>query len=151
MVSSRWAVRSGVWQINLCTDLDLQFLTFCLHPFDFMQFPDPIPPQGIPVPLRVAFTGIKNVPLIALATNSAAPKLILFEDLIEKKVIVTRIKPLTAVQMVEITSVPGGFQIEFTWKDSLLTFCADIGRGENLPSILDFLRRKNVFVKDKKG
>jgi hypothetical protein len=43
-----------------------------------LNIPYPLPEEGFNIPLRAAFTGIKNVPHLALTHSSISPKLTLY-------------------------------------------------------------------------
>ncbi len=55
-----------------------------------MEIPELIPAEGIEIPLSAAFSGIKNVSLLSFANNSINPKLLLFEDATETRVLSSR-------------------------------------------------------------
>jgi len=111
-----------------------------------MDFSEPLPDAGIKVPIYATFTGLKGVPLLALATNSYVPLLRLHEDRIDFKIIRSHSKTLDQIEYVSASSWRLAKNLEFAWKDTRFTLSANVIREDWLIQVLYFLRRKNVVL-----
>lgn len=69
-----------------------------------MNLSEPLPNTGVKVPVYATFTGLKGVPLLALAKNSFSPLLCLHEDHIEFRVIKTHQKNYQQIDYVDTYS-----------------------------------------------
>jgi len=113
-----------------------------------MKIPDPILPEGVSIPLSVAFSGIKNLPLLSLANNSANPKLLIFEDATETKVLSSSRRPLSEIESIDVTKTLGTFHLTINWKNRWFDFTAAVEGDETLRSVVEFFRRKGVTLRD---
>lgn len=112
-----------------------------------MRIPDSIPDEGTNVPLRAAFGGFKNVPLLSFSHNSATPKLLLFDNAIETRVIFSRRRPLAEIDTVDLTkSLTGANHLVINWKNRLFNFTAAVEGDENLRAVVGFFRRKDIVL-----
>jgi hypothetical protein len=109
-----------------------------------MLIPDPLPNDGINVPLRASFIGIKHVPLLALGHNSLTPRLILFEDRLHTRVFRLRKKPLSAIERIDIFLTIGTRNVQISWKDSLFRFAGNVDGDDWLIATLAYFDRKGV-------
>ena len=66
-----------------------------------MNILNPLPNDGLAIPLRASFTVFKNLPLFGFATNNLAPKLILLKDGIEFRVITTKRRRYDEIESVD--------------------------------------------------
>jgi hypothetical protein len=109
-----------------------------------MNLSEPLPLEGVKVPLYAAFTGIQGVPLIALGTNSASPLLRLYEDAVEFKVFRTHRKSYTLIARINILQLPLTQNIELIWRDSPFTFAANLGREDWLLQLVRFFDNRQL-------
>ncbi|HEV2800727.1 MAG TPA: hypothetical protein VGW12_09530 [Pyrinomonadaceae bacterium] len=114
-----------------------------------MLIPEPLPREGVRVPLRAAFTGIKGVPLLAVAHNNAAPVLELFRDTVRTRVIRAQRKPLSSIERVNCLRTVGTRNVEIIWRDSLFTFSGNVEDDDWLAAVLCFFRRCGVPLSDR--
>lgn len=101
------------------------------------------------MPVYATFTGLKGVPLLALATNSFAPLLRLHEEHIEFKVINTHQKSYQQIECVDTLSWALTKNITFIWNDSRFSFTANVIREDWLIQTLHFLQRRMVTLTPK--
>ena len=108
----------------------------------------PLPEKGIAVPIYATFTGHKMMPFWwAIATNSANPKLRLFEDELELKVIKTHRRLLKDIAVADAYCVKiKTNNLILTWNDTPWTFTANIIQRNWLNQTLEFLQRKNIAL-----
>ena len=109
--------------------------------------PDPLPPSGLRVPIRAAFTGIKSVPLLALAENSIAPLLVLYDDGLECRVFKRR-RDYSQVERVEASQGLWTQNVVFVWKDDSFTFIGNLIHEQRLRELLRFLERRVLAAKN---
>ena len=112
-------------------------------PFDLTS---PLPGKGVAVPIYATFTGHKIMPFWwAISTNSATPKLRLFEDELELKVMKTHRKLLRDIAVAD--AYCGKIKTNnliLTWNDTPWTFTANVIQRNWLMQTLEFLVRKEV-------
>ena len=108
----------------------------------------PIPEKGVAVPIYATFTGHAKMPFWwAISTNSANPKLRLFEDELELKVIKTHRKSYSHVAVADAYCAKiKTNNLILTWNDTPWTFTANIIQRDWLMQTLEFLKRKNVAL-----
>lgn len=112
-----------------------------------MRTSNPISTEGISVVLKAAFTGIKAIPLISIAHNSAFPKLQLFEDCIVSRVIFSRRTNIADIESVDVgKNLFGKQQITIVRKNSLFTFIALPQNETEVFEIVSFFQRKGVLL-----
>ena len=106
----------------------------------------PLPEKGVAVPIYATFTGHKQMPFWwAISTNSANPKLRLFEDELELKVIKTHCKLLRDIVVADaLCEKIKTNNLILTWNDTPWTFTANIIQRDWLMQTLKFLARKQV-------
>ena len=111
-----------------------------------MKIPDSIPAEGIKIPLKVAFSGIKNIPLLSLAHNSLNPKLILFEEATETKVTSASRRPLSEIETIDVTLPLRTLHLTINWKNRWFDFTAAIESEETMLGIVRFFQRKGITL-----
>ena len=108
----------------------------------------PLPEKGVAVPIYATFTGHARMPFWwAISTNSANPKLRLFEDELELKVIKTHRKSYSHVAVAD--ALCGRIKTNnliLTWNDTPWTFTANVIQRNWLNQTLEFLARKNIAL-----
>ena len=106
----------------------------------------PLPENGIAVPIYATFTGHARMPFWwACSTNSFNPKLRLFEDELELKVIKTHRRQLKDILVADAyCGMVKTNNIILTWNDTPWTFTANIIQRNWLNQTLEFLARKQV-------
>ena len=108
----------------------------------------PLPAKGVAVPIYTTFTGHSKMPFWwAISTNSANPKLRLFEDELELKVMKTHKKFLRDIVVTD--AYCGRVKTNnliLTWNDTPWTFTANIIQRNWLMQTLEFLARKNIAL-----
>jgi hypothetical protein len=109
-----------------------------------LDIPYPLPDEGFKIPLRAAFTGIKNVPHLALTHSSISPKLTLYNTEIEYGVVRGSKKPYSDIERVEVFQTIATNNVIFIWQDSMFTFTANLRHEEHLPELLRFLQSRMV-------
>ncbi len=110
---------------------------------------DNIPAEGYSVPIIASFRGFKNVPLVALAYNNLSPKLIIYPDHIQFKVVFTFTKKYNEISNISIFRTIGTENIIFLFKDSKLTFSANLADRKALKTLVIFLKNKDLKTDSK--
>jgi len=113
-----------------------------------LNIPYPLPEEGFNIPLRAAFTGIKNVPHLALTHSSISPKLTLYNTEIEYRVVRGGKKPYSHIERVEVFQTIATNNVIFIWQDNMFTFTANLRHEEHLPELLRFLQSRMVQLSD---
>ncbi len=108
------------------------------------HIPDPLPITGFKLPLRASFTGIKSAPLLAMADNSIAPLLKLYDDHIEYRVILKGKKDYAQIERIEAVQGFGTQNVILIWRDSNFTFTGNLRQEEWLRELLRFFQRRQL-------
>ena len=90
-------------------------------------------------PLRAAFTGLRGVPWLALATNSIAPLLVLDEKHVEYRVIRLRRRAYALITQVDLRLALGTVNVVLTFADTPFTFTANVGTRARARDVLSIL------------
>lgn len=108
----------------------------------------PLSEKGIAVPIYATFTGHKQMPFWwAIANNSLNPKLRLFEDELELKVIKTHRRLLQDIAVADAyCGKVKTNNLILIWNDTPWTFTANIIQRNWLIQTLEFLMRKNIAL-----
>jgi hypothetical protein len=108
--------------------------------------PNPLPDTGTSVPLRAAFLVLKKFPLLGVAANNAAPRLVLYEDRIEYRVITRRSHRYEELEHVDARQTLGTQNIILCWRRGLLAFSANLGSEDALVDLLRFFQRRGIML-----
>jgi hypothetical protein len=114
-----------------------------------LTIPDPLPADGFPVPLRASFLVFRRVPLLGVASNSAAPKLVLYLDHLAYRVLGSRRKAYAEIETVGALQGFGTQNVLLVWKGSLLAFSGNLGRADALVEVLRFFQRRRLPLSDR--
>ncbi len=106
-----------------------------------------IPPEGINVPISHSFSGIKPLGgVFGVSRNNLNPRLILYDDRLEYRVILKGIKRYGDIEQVKIR---GGRQVQFAFYGSLLTLSVWLTNAEDRLTLLKFLRSRGINLDEK--
>jgi uncharacterized RDD family membrane protein YckC len=114
------------------------------------MLPVPLPPEGLRIPLRAAFVGVKGVDWVALAHNSFNPLLRLYDTEVEARVFRTHRRPYGAIEYVDFRQGLGTQLLVIAWRDSSVTFSGnlsyvgDLSASEALRELLRLFESKQV-------
>ena len=111
-----------------------------------MNIPNPLPNDGLAIPLRASFTVFKNLPLLGIATNNVAPKLILFKDGIEFRVITTKRRQYGEIETVDARQIFGTHNLILCWRGRFFVFSANLGKEQPLIALLHFFRDRGTVL-----
>lgn len=75
------------------------------------------------------FTGVRGLPWVALATNSLNPFFRIEDGHLAYRVLRRRERPFGDVQEVDVREAYGTFNLVFAFRDSRLTFVANVGNA----------------------
>jgi hypothetical protein len=92
-----------------------------------MTIPKPLPAAGFPIFVHTSFTVFKRFPLFAVAGNNLAPRLTLFEDHLEHRVITTRRHGYQDIEQIDVQQKFATHSIIFHWRDGPFAFSANLG------------------------
>jgi len=111
---------------------------------------DNIPAEGYSVPIIASYRGLSNAPLISLAHNNLSPKLIIYPDHIQFKVVFPFTKKYEEISQISIFRMIWTENIIFSFKDNKQTFSASLANKKALKSLVVFLKNKGLKT-DKKA
>lgn len=114
-----------------------------------MNIPNPLPNDGLAIPLRASFSVFKNFPLFGVATNNAAPKLILLKDAVAFRVITTQHRSYEEIESVDALQTFGTQNLILRWRGSFFAFSANLGKEEPLIALLRFFRDRGSTLTDR--
>jgi hypothetical protein len=114
-----------------------------------MIIPDPLPDSGFSIPVRASFLVFKKFPILGVATNNAAPRLELFNDRMQLRVITRQIRRYEDLDYVDARQTLGTQNVVLCWRRSFFAFAANIGAEEPLIELLRFFQRRGVALADR--
>lgn len=100
-------------------------------------------------PLRAAFTGLKGVPWLALATNSISPLLILDEEHVEYRVFRRRRRPYALITEVDLRLAFGTVNVVLSFADTFFSFTANVGNAERGQYVLSILASRGCTLTER--
>ncbi|MBT2373548.1 hypothetical protein [Pseudomonas fluorescens] len=95
--------------------------------------------NGANIPVLATFVGIRVLPWVALASNNLNPVLKIDGDSLVYRVLRQRQRPLSSILQVDVRSAYGTFNLIFEFRDSPLTFIANLGSAERGAYVLSML------------
>ena len=105
---------------------------------------EPLPPEGVAVPLLATFSGLVGVPLLSLGKNNLSALLRVYPDQMEFKVLRTLRRPYSRIRRVETQTFWATRNVEFVWHGSNLTFTANVRTDAWRLALLGLLDAKGV-------
>ena len=114
-----------------------------------MVMPKPLPAGGFAVPLKASFLVLQPLPIIAVAHNNAAPRLTLFEDTVEFRVLSLQRRSYAEIEAVDAQQFIGTQNIILYWRKRLLGFSGNIGAEDQLIVLLAFFEEKQLSLTDR--
>ncbi|HEX2929070.1 MAG TPA: hypothetical protein VHV54_05110 [Candidatus Binatia bacterium] len=114
-----------------------------------MNIPTPLPTEGYSISPRASFAVFKSFPLLGIATNSLTPKLILFQDHIECRVLKTQRRHYEEIESVDALQTFGTQNVILFWRAGILAFSANLGKEELLIALLHFFRDRGNVLGDR--
>lgn len=114
-----------------------------------MEIPNLLPVDGFSVPLRASFLVFKKFPLLGVATNNAAPRLVLFNDRIEFRVITRQQRRYDDLESVDARQTLGTQNIVLYWRRGVFAFSANLGTEEALLSALQYFRDRGINLNER--
>ncbi|HKY08218.1 MAG TPA: hypothetical protein VJQ55_08255 [Candidatus Binatia bacterium] len=114
-----------------------------------MAIPDPLPESGLSIPLRASFLVFKIFPLFGMATNNAAPRLVLFNDRIEFRVIASQARRYEELEYIDALQTFGTQNIILCWRRRFFAFSANLGDKGRLFDLLRFFQRRRINLTER--
>jgi len=106
-----------------------------------------IPPDGILVPITFSFTGLKPFGgVLGFSRNNLNPKLTLFDDRMEYRVVLKGSKRYGDIEQVRAR---GGRELVFYFYSNILTLTVYLANSEDRITLLNFLRSRGINLDDK--
>jgi hypothetical protein len=111
-----------------------------------LEIPSPLPAEGLSIPLRASFGGLKKwLPrALGFSHNNASPVLRLHADHVVCKVVRTVRRPYAEIERVDVLRSFGTHNLIIDWRGSLLNFAANLRQPEDLRQVLRFLDARHV-------
>ncbi|QLG91306.1 hypothetical protein HZF02_04795 [Pseudomonas yamanorum] len=95
--------------------------------------------NGANIPVLATFVGIRVLPWVALASNNLNPVLRIDGENLVYRVLRQQQRLLSSVLQVDVRSAYGTFNLIFEFRDSPLTFIANLGSPERGAYVLSML------------
>ena len=99
--------------------------------------------EGIAVPLRISFIGLKSLGWVSLAHNNLAPLLVLFDDHLVQRVIFRKARRYSGIEYVDVTRTDTD-NLEIAYAGSPFTFACKLEARQDLGEVLRFFAGKGV-------
>lgn len=106
------------------------------------RLPKPDAHGDILVPVMALFSGIKGVPLVATASNSAQPRLVLQPGGIEYQVLFRKRAAWSEIQQVDVWTGPGTVNLVFDFHNEAGNLAANLGARPLAIEVLRWLDGK---------
>lgn len=113
-----------------------------------MLIPSPIPRSGFAVPIRAAFLVLKGLPLLSVASNNMNPRMTLFEDHMEYRVLKLTARSFRDIAMIDARRALGGSNLIVHWQAVWFSFSASVQDVVALAALLQFFRGKQLVLSD---
>ena len=114
-----------------------------------MTIPENMPADGFAIPLRASFTVFKRFPLLGVASNNHGPRLILFHDSVQYRVIITGQHNVQDIEHIDALQTFGTQNIVFCWRRRLCAFSANVGDADVLRSLLRYFTKRQVQLTER--
>ena len=114
-----------------------------------MTIPDIIPAAGFAIPLRASFTVFKPFPLLGVASNNHGPRLNLFHDSVQYRVMIPRQRNLQEIEHIDALQTFGTQNIIFCWRRRLFAFSANVDDTDVLRSLLRYFTGRQVRLTER--
>ena len=114
-----------------------------------MTIPENMPADGFAIPLRASFTVFKRFPLLGVASNNHGPRLILFHDSVQYRVIITGQHNFQDIEHIDALQTFGTQNIVFCWRRRLCAFSANVGDADVLCSLLRYFSARRVRLTER--
>lgn len=114
-----------------------------------LSIPDIIPEEGMDVPLLNSFAGIRGLGSATFIQNTINPRLALFNDRVELRVIYPRKAFFSDIRRVAGVSQPYFNRMRFEFKDRIITITVEPGSQSAYQELARFLESKGVQVETK--
>jgi hypothetical protein len=114
-----------------------------------VNIPKPLPGDGFSISLRASFLVFRKFPLLGIATNNAAPRLVLFDDRIEFRVITRQRRRYEDLESVDARQTLGTQNIVLFWRSGLFALSANLGTEESLVALINFFRDRGINLNDR--
>ncbi len=102
-----------------------------------------IPEQGMAIPLRISFIGLKSVRWFALAHNNFSPLLVLFQDHLVQRVVFRKSRNYSEIEYVDVSATDTE-NLDIAYTDSRFTFSCKLKTRQELVAVLKFFGGKGV-------
>ena len=96
------------------------------------------------VPLKIAFTGFKKIPMIGISHNSLSPRLQLCGEDFIHKVILSKRHRYAEVESVDVTGGLLGRQLVVKFRNSIFTFAARLRDERELKGVANYFQTRGV-------
>ncbi len=111
--------------------------------------PQSIDSDGFKVPISCTFTGVKFLPIIALATNSAFPNLTLYQEHFTYRVIRKSSAKYSDIEKVDAVAFRLIQNLTLYFKNSLFILTVQILQPEDLNELSGFFYNKGCLLTEK--
>ncbi len=111
--------------------------------------PDPIPLTGVDVPNLGTYGGIKGLGLLAISENNFNPRLTLYDDYMDYKVLVSKSADYSQIKSVQEISFLFFSYLKISFYDRILTLGVRLVDKEIMHKITDFFHNRGIPVKSR--
>lgn len=104
-----------------------------------------IPPEGIDVPVTQTFSGLKPFGAVGISHNNMNPRLVIYDDRLEYRVIRRSSRRYGDVECVKMI---GNRQLRFVFYGQVLTLSVWLSNAEDRVTLVEFLRTRGVKIEE---
>lgn len=104
-----------------------------------------IPPEGIDVPVTQTFSGLKPLGAVGISHNNMNPRLVLYDERIEYRVIIKTSRRYGDIERVKIV---GNRQLRFIFYGQFFTLSTWLSNAEDRATLVNFLRSRGVNIEE---
>jgi len=108
--------------------------------------PVAIPTTGIEIPVLVTYSGPKGLALLNFSQNHINPRLVLYEDRMEYKVLARKAVNYSQIEYIRVLASPFFYRIQFAFYDRNTTFSPHLANREIVECLVDFFRARGIPV-----
>ena len=106
--------------------------------------PDMLPAEGLEVPVLDTLAGLKAFAPVTFAQNRLNPKLVLFDDQMDYKVLRSRSAKYSEIESVHSYASRYYNRLQFNFRHTSMFLMAVFANADTLKSVVDFLASKGI-------
>ena len=109
--------------------------------------PDNLPSTGVDIPVIGSYSGIKGSIYLTIGENTFNPKLILYDNSMEYRMLVLKRVDYSQIESVQEISFLFSHYLKISFYDQFFTFSVRLANQEIMHKIADFFHSRGIPVK----